>query len=208
MFFTKVFHADKSLDNERLELTDKGTRYSLGPSLTLRNCTLVLKVSARNLFIHQGTRLVDCSIEVTQELVNHQEWIYAQLKGCRFKGRLSGCEFGHWPDYASDSGTGSIEDCDFSEAQLDGCRFHGCDMRTIKLPRWPCFTILDPIRRSQELMGKPWPGTVGPVTISMHATEPPSTVAVTWSASVLAKECRTTPEAIMAVLETCEGVVY
>ncbi|ATB32560.1 pentapeptide repeat-containing protein [Melittangium boletus] len=202
-----VVFRDKEIRNERLELTDKGSLYFLSTNLTLRNCTVVLKVSAKNLIIKQA-QFINCTFDVKQELVNHQEWIYAQLKGCRFKGRLSGCEFGHWPDYASDSGTGSIEDCDFSEAQLDGCRFHGCDMRTIKLPRWPCFTILDPIRRSQELMGKPWPGTVGPVTISMHATEPPSTVAVTWSASVLAKECRTTPEAIKAVLETCEGIFY
>ena len=44
-----VVFNDREIENKRLELTDPKTNYILGPNLTLRNCTLVLKVSARHL---------------------------------------------------------------------------------------------------------------------------------------------------------------
>ena len=78
MLAKKVFYEDKHLENERLELTDKGTLYFLGRNLTLKNCTLVLKVAASNLFI-RDVRFTDCIFEVKQELKNHQQWIRASL---------------------------------------------------------------------------------------------------------------------------------
>jgi hypothetical protein len=209
MLAKKVFYEDKHLENERLELTDRGTLYFLGGNLTLKNCTLVLKVAARNLFI-DGVRFIDCTFEVKQELINHQQWIRASLKGCRFKGRLSGCEFGHWPEYGKqpEYQLGSIEDCDFSEARLDGCRFHGGDPRTLLFPKWPCFTFLDPVGKSRELSTLQWPGNIGPVVIEDLARYPPSTTALTWFAPDFAKRSRCTPEEIKAVLDQLDCIVY
>src|SRR5688500_19043058 len=143
-----VVFNDREIENERLELTDAKANYILGPNLTLRNCTLVLKVSARRLSLKQA-RFIGCTFELKQELINYQQWISASLQGCRFKGRLTGGDFGHWPEYSSLPWDqhGSIEDCDFTEARLDGCRFHGCDPATLRFPKWPCFTFLDPIGR-------------------------------------------------------------
>ncbi|PTL79518.1 pentapeptide repeat-containing protein [Vitiosangium sp. GDMCC 1.1324] len=207
MFFTKVFYEDKEIENERLELTDKKSLYFLGHNLTLRNCTLVLKVSARNLFF-DAVRFIDCTFEVKQELKNHQQWVFASLKGCRFKGRLSGCDFGRWPGYSEGWEHGSIEDCDFTEARLDGCRFHGCDVRTLRFPKWPCFTFLDPVGRSRELATVEWPGSIGPVVIEDLARYPPSTVALTWFAPDFAKRSGTTAEALKAVIEKFDCIVY
>jgi hypothetical protein len=203
-----VIIEDRKIENERLELTDKDSLYFLGPNLTLRNCTVVLKVSARNLLFDQGTRFIDCTFEVKQELKNHQNWVFASLKGCRFKGRLSGCDFGHWPSYSEKAGHGSIEDCDFTEARLDGCRFMGCDPRTLRFPKWPCFTILDPVGRSNELNSVPWPGRVGPIIIETLRTEPPITAALTEHALSIAKRYGTTPEELRAVIEKFDGIVY
>jgi hypothetical protein len=199
----------KEMANERLELTDKNALYSLGPNLTLRNCTLVLKVSARHLFF-EGARFIDCTFEVKQELKNHQAWVAASLKGCRFKGRLTGCDFGHWPEYSSLPGYqhGSIEDCDFTEARLDGCRFHGCDPATLRFPKWPCFTFLDPIGRSRELNSVQWPGRVGPIVIESLYKQPPSTVALTEHALSVAKQFDTTPEALRAIIERFNCIAY
>jgi hypothetical protein len=36
-------------------------------------------------------------LELTEK--NYQSWVAASFKGCRFKGRLSGCDFGYWPEY-------------------------------------------------------------------------------------------------------------
>lgn len=199
---------DREIVGEQLELTDKVANYILGPNLTLKNCTLVLKVPARRLSIKQA-RFIDCTFLVKQELKNHQDWLAAALIGCRFKGRLSGCDFGHWPEYTSLPWYqhGSIKDCDFTEALLQGCRFHGCDPATLRFPAWPCFTILDPIGHAGELNRASWPGRVGPVAIETLASEPPTTRALTENALALAKQLDATPEQLRAVIERFAFIV-
>jgi hypothetical protein len=208
-WLTNVLIENKAFENERLELTDKDSLYFLGPNLTLHHCTVVLKMPARRLHI-LGARFTDCTFEVKQELKNHQDWIRASLKGCRFKGRLSGCDFGHWPEYGKEPEyqLGSIEDCDFSEARLDGCRFHGCDPRTLRFPRWPCFTFLDPIGRAPELRRGKWPNLFGSVVVDDLHNQPPSTVALTKYAPAVAKKLETTPEELRAVIEQFDCIVY
>jgi hypothetical protein len=208
-WLTNVLIENKEMKNERLEVTDKDSLYFLGPHLTLRNCTVVLKVPARRLHI-LGARFIDCTFEVKQELKNHQSWVSASLKGCRFKGRLSGCDFGHWPEYGSEPWYqhGSIEDCDFSEARLDGCRFMGCDPSTLRFPKWPGFTILDPIGRSRELNSINWPGRFGRIVMEGLHKQPPRTKALSLSATVESKHFETTPEALKAVIEKFDFIVY
>ncbi|MFL5350651.1 MAG: hypothetical protein ACJ8AT_38255 [Hyalangium sp.] len=193
---------DREIANERLEL-GSGVVYFLGPNLTLRNCTLVLGVSARNLIIPQA-RLLDCTVIIKRELMNFR-WESAHLKGCRFKGRFTGNDFGEWSDAP---GEGSIEDCDFSEATLHATRFLGCDARTIRFPSWPCFTLFDSVRRARELSALPWPGTAGRIEMQGFERDPPSTVALTYSAVEIAKRRGTTPEAIKALIENLDGVYY
>jgi hypothetical protein len=204
-----VIIEDKKIENERFEVTDKESLYFLGPNLTLRHCTVVLKVPARRLHI-LGARFIDCTFEVKQELKNHQDWIRASLEGCRFKGRLTGCEFGHWPEYLDEPAyqLGSFKDCDFTEAQLNACRFHGCDPATLRLPKWPCFTFLDPIGRASELRGGKWPELFGSVIVEDLHDEPPRTVALTYHAPTIAKQLETTPEALRAVIERFDCILY
>lgn len=173
------------------ELIDIGRDvvYFLGPNLTLRHCTLVLQIAARNLVIPQA-RFIDCTFVVKRELKEFR-WGNAHLKGCRFTGRLSGNDFGELP-YSP--GKGSIEGCDFTEATLQGCRFVGCDARTIRFPSWPCFTLLEPVRRWRELSTYPWPGSIGHITIEGLEISPATTAAVTFSAPVIAERHGTTPE--------------
>jgi hypothetical protein len=136
--------------------------------------------------------------------------VAASLKGCQFKGRLTGCDFGHWPEYSSLPWYqhGSIEDCDFTEARLDACRIMGCDPATIRFPRWPCFTFLDPIRRAPELRSVTWPDLFGRVVVKHLHTEPPSTVATTYHAPTIAKQLETTPEELKAVIEQFDCIVF
>ncbi|MDY7226388.1 hypothetical protein [Hyalangium rubrum] len=194
---------DRELTNERLEL-GSGTTYFLGPNLTLKNCTLVLKVSSRSLIVPQA-RFIDCTLDVRKELKGFR-WEHAIFKSCRFTGRLRGNDFGRWPD--SLGAQGGIEDCDFTGAHLDGCRFIGCDTRTLRFPEWPCFTLLDPGQRWREWSAVAWPGDIGRVVIRGFEEYPPLTVAVTYSAPDLAKRSGTTPEAIKATLQHLDGVKY
>ncbi|MDC0709355.1 hypothetical protein POL68_12855 [Stigmatella sp. ncwal1] len=189
------------LANERIEIGTDAVCF-LGPELTLRDCTLVLSGTARNLIIPHA-RFIGCTFEAKRELKGFL-WDKAHLKNCRFIGNFRGNDFGEWP-YSP--GKGSIEGGDFTHARLDACRFFGCDVRTLRFPSWPCFTLVDPVRRWRELRAHPWPGDIGPVVMEGLAQDPPSTVAMTYSATALAKRSGTTPEAIKVVLEKIEGVV-
>ncbi|MBM7115727.1 hypothetical protein [Archangium primigenium] len=207
--FGNVLFENKDIENERLELTDKEAHYFLGPNLSMLSCTLVLKVSARRLFF-DGARFINCTFEVKQELKNHQQWVAASLKGCRFKGKLTGCDFGYWPEYSSLPGYqhGFIEDCDFTEARLDACRIMECDPSTIRFPKWPCFTILNPIERAAELRSVKWPGRYGSVVVDELHTHPARTKALTDHAPTVAKRLGTTPEELRAVIEKFDCIVY
>ncbi|MET0403881.1 MAG: hypothetical protein ABW123_15830 [Cystobacter sp.] len=204
-----VIFKDQEIENERLELTDKNSLYYLSTGLVLRNCTIILKVPASRLIIKQAT-FINCTFEVKQELKNHQDWICASLKGCRFKGKLTGCDFGFWPDYGSDPWYqhGAIEDCDFSEARLDGCRIIGCDPATLRFPKWPCFTILDPVERERELNSIQWPGGFRPIVVEGEDRDPAHTTAVALYAPSLARRRKTTEEAFRTVVEQFDSIVY
>ncbi|QRO02503.1 hypothetical protein JRI60_13430 [Archangium violaceum] len=194
------------MEGERLELTDTKALYWLGPDLTLRRCTLILGVGGRSLCL-SSSRLIDCTIQVKRQL-GAKAWTKVALKGCRFKGRYTSCDFGPWYGYTEGWEQGAVEDCDFSEAQLDGCRFHGCDVRTLRLPVWPCFTIVDPLRWAAELHRVTWPGHFGEVVVADLASEPRSTTGVTWHAPSVAKRMNTTPEELKVAIERFDFIVY
>ncbi|MBN1207617.1 MAG: hypothetical protein JXB05_22320 [Myxococcaceae bacterium] len=206
MWLNNVTFEDKLLENERLELRDKDALYYLGPNFTLRSCTLVLRVPARQLLLC-GVKFIDCTLEVKRELKN-LPWYTASLKGCRLTGRFLGCDFGHMseavlPHYD----VGHIEDCDFTAAFLHGCRFVGCDARTLQLPRWPHFTILEPHRRSREFASILWPKEIRAWFTTFHM-DPERTAATTFSATALAKEAGISEERIRALLEGHSDVLY
>lgn len=195
--------SDREIVNEQFVLDSKTEVYYLGHNLTLRNCTLVLKIPARALVIAQ-TRLIDCTVEAKRELTGFR-WETSFLKGCRFTGRFSGNDFGRYPDSIPGGG---IEACDFSQAVLDACRFLDCEASSLRFPPWPCFTILNPVQRSAELRAVQWPGDIGPVVVEGWLRGPPITAALSYSAVTLAKRSGTTPEAIKATLEQLGGVLY
>lgn len=194
--------SNQEIANERLVLDSATELYYLGPALTLRNCTLVVKIPAKALVVNQ-THLINCTIEVARVLKNFR-WDHAHLTGCQFKGRFVGNDFGNWREATQ----ASIVDCDFSSAHVDQTRFLHCDAQSLRFPPWPCFTIFDPVRRWRDLNALAWPGDIGPVVIEGYAERPLSTAAVTYSAPELAKRRGTTPEAIKAVLEKLDGVYY
>jgi hypothetical protein len=205
MWLDNIYYEDREIEDERVEVTDPNGLYFLGPRLVLRRCTVIIRVPARQLHVCPS-RFIDCTIEVKRELKN-LAWVEAKLQGCRFKGRMTGCDFGPWTDYSEHWREGFIEDCDFTEARLDGCRFHGCDVRTLRLPRWPCFTILEPVRRARELNRVQWPGRFGPVIVEGLSEEPPSASAVTFHAPSVAERQKTTAEELKSVLEKFDFIL-
>jgi hypothetical protein len=201
-----IIYENQEMEDQRLELKAEPNRLIyLGPALTLRRCTVVVRVASSRLLL-RPTNFIDCAIEVKQELKNFS-WTCASLKGCRIQGRMYGCDFGAWPGYATGWEHGAVEDCDLSEARLDLCRFQSCDPRTLRLPRWPCFTILNPVGRGRELSSVEWPGSFRPVRLEGQYKELPTTVALSFYAPAEAKRSGTTEEELKAAIERFDFIV-
>jgi hypothetical protein len=197
-----IHYEKREIIGERLELL-KGPFYWLGPDLTLRDCTVIISAARRALSLVSG-QLVNCTIQAKGQLKG-LPWATMKLKGCRFKGSYTGNDFGFREDVDERWRAGGIEDCDFSEAQLEGCRFFNCDMTSIRLPRWPCFTFLDARRHATELARRAWPGSFDSV-IRTVCDPPKGTVASAWHAPTLAKKSDTTVEELRAALEGAPGI--
>lgn len=147
----------QTIESEDIVLTQERLNY-LGPELRLIRCRLCIKAMAWYVLI-PGAEFVDCQIEAGRKLINFQQWCSADIWGCIFKGHYYGNDFGNRPEYFGSSVyRGSIRDCDFSNAILDACRFMHTDMSTIKLPNWPCFTILKPRQQAERIETFNWPG--------------------------------------------------
>jgi hypothetical protein len=203
----KVILKNKSMEGQRLELCGKNVRYYLGPNLTLRRCTVVLGMPSR-LFHLNGPRFIDCTIEAKRQL-KEVRWYTANLKGCRFTGRFFSCDFGQLPNpmAAYHEDVGGIEDCDFTAADIHACQFAGCDTSTLKFPRWPYFTLLDPYRRHREYASILWPREIRSWFIGfddLHKTA----AAITYSATALAKEAGVSEDRIKALLEGHADIIY
>ena len=197
-----IHFKDREIVGERLELT-KGPLYWLGPNLTVRDCTVIISAARRSLTMMSG-QFINCTIQVKGEMKS-LGWGPMKLVGCSFKGRFGGNDFGFREDLDERRKLGGIEYCDFSEAQLNGCRFFNCDMSTIRLPRWPCFTFMDARRHVAELGQREWPGSFGSV-IKVVCDAPEGTVASTWHAPTVAEKMDTMVEELRAALERAPGI--
>jgi hypothetical protein len=201
-----VIFQNETMEGQPLELGDHTFRFYLGPNLVMRRCTLVLRVPSDLLHL-VGVRFIDCTIEVKKQL-KEVNWYGAHLKGCRFTGRLIDCEFGHKSSAViPHRDLGGIEDCDFSAAHLHGCRFVGCDASTLRFPRWPYFTLLEPYRRSREFAAMMWPREIR-AWFTAFDRYPETTAAMTYSAAALAKEAGVNEDRIKALLEGHSDILY
>jgi hypothetical protein len=131
---------DTNIRDEEI-VFDDGKVWVLGQSSSFKGCTLICNVASSN-FIPSATTLDHCEIiaRVTMFMI---PWTTVELIECTFKGRFSGCDFGPRPDLGREEARGTVIKCDFSQANLDACRFFNVDWRTLKFPAWPCFTIID-----------------------------------------------------------------
>jgi hypothetical protein len=84
----------------------------------------------------------------------------------------------------------------------------GSDPSTLRFPKWPCFTILDPIARASELRSVKWPGLVGDVIVDDLHTHPSPTKALTYYAPILAERLEASTEEIKAVIEQFDCILY
>jgi hypothetical protein len=193
----------QTIADQEIVLTNEQKNF-LGPELTFENCRLIFRCAHTSLIITR-TKFINCRIEIRRKLVNFQ-WLHAWLQDCKFTGTLRGNDFGHWPPAFEDMA--GIRDCDFSEATLDRCRFVDCPIETIALPKWPCFTILNPRQNRSR-----FETIKSPVDLSFlsrpYIPPPENAVAITYHAPSFLKEEKLegSEENLKATLESLDFVL-
>jgi hypothetical protein len=85
----------------------------------------------------------------------------ARFINSRFHGVFSGIDFGRSHNTERDGDFGAIENCDFTNATLDGCRFVNADVSTLTFPRNGHAVLIEPFRRAADVAAITWPGHLG-----------------------------------------------
>lgn len=132
---------DQRIEGEHLVLNAGEINY-LGPNLELCNCKVEIKVPTKDLVVSQVS-MINCEIVFPKKTINY-DWYRTKFGDCKFTGWISGHDFGYSPKVRNS--IGEVVNCDFTEAILDGCRFYKVEVKDVRLPRWPCFAVLNPFQ--------------------------------------------------------------
>lgn len=171
--YSKLVEKDIKLSNETTNL--------LGPELYLEKCSIESDCDQHALFI-SGIKMVGGKFPQIRPLTNfHFERAY--FSNVKFCGNFIGCDFGGWEDPERPL----VEECDFTTAILDGCRFLNCDVHNINFPKWPCFTLLNPAAARSVVLSRPWPSKIG-LVLDIYTDNDPGCVAICGSARRLAEK--------------------
>lgn len=171
---------NQHLSQREISITDDEVNV-LGPDLVLEGCSILSSCTAEALVI-AGLRMKEGAFDQRSPLSNYH-FERAHFEGVSFVGSYSGCDFGDWD---SDQKS-SIVNCDFTNARLDGCRFLRCKTETIRFPKWPYFTIINPGAARQYVLSQSWPGRVA-TTLGIYTDVDPECVAITGDAERIAKK--------------------
>jgi len=185
--------------HERLFLSNVEVN-ALGPDLELEHCEIFSDCVWKSLLI-SGMRMTGGRFVQQDRTLSDFHFENVHFRGVGFSGNFSGCDFGDWDSLKKSS----IADCDFSAARLDGCRFLNCDIDTIELPRWPCFTIVGLGDARDFVSGYQWPGKVG-ITLDVYTDNDPECVAICGDAQRMAKPSGIVLEDLRASLQLIPGI--
>ena len=195
------------VENQHLVWNDRQRIYYVGPDSEFRDSQIDIVVPRAGLILVR-TRFVGCTIRFKRPM-NEFRFDGARFENCRLTGRFSSCDFGRrddekdFPAYFPEAG---IVDTDLSQARLDGCRFINCDLSTVELPRWPCFTIRDPEAMYEHISALPWPAQTRFI-VGEPGEDPPNTAGASWDARDVCKQFGGTVEELRAVVAQIPGVI-
>lgn len=194
---------DSLLEGMDITLAAANTRLQIARSV-IRECVVTGNVPASGLTVVDA-EFDRCKIKWKKPLVN-MSWLATRFKWCTFEGKFLSNRFGHMKEEGPRS-LGSVEDCDFSHAELHGSDFINCDMPDIHLPSWPCFTLLYPAKFARDLQDQ-MQRCPKALKTALEVTSKSSSevAAVVWSAMRLAKEDLASLETLRTYIAGLPGV--
>lgn len=152
---------NQTVQNETIVLRESEHEY-LGPDATFRNCLIwIQRKSTRSLLICENTHFVGCEFRCTAYTKNFGSWGNASYIDCSFVGRYMGHNFAQSPPTVLSTGEPYpemiVENCDFSEASLEGFQTFDVSLDEMTFPKWPGFTIAEPRKNVEDLLASDLP---------------------------------------------------
>lgn len=201
-----LYLRNSTLRDEEIVIRREDQFHSSIADVRLERCRIVIDQAGTEFGFGAPCDFTDCFVVTKKPLKNFQVWTAVRLRRCKFVGTFIGNDFGHWSDAElAQLKYGCVEDCDFTDATLDGCRFLNVSIENIRLAPWPQFILPYPgraikvdssgmstgIRRFLEVCAR------NPIT---------QVTAVTDDAFTLCKYLKVTEEELKAVLHAIETV--
>jgi hypothetical protein len=198
-----LFICDRQLVGEEIILGTARAKDRLVQS-TCRHCTL--KIANSHAVTIGNCYLNECIFD-PQKTVN-ATWLDNYWEKCVFLGDYNSTHFGQ---KAVDTetypwGAIAVRGCDFTQATMHVCAFNRTDINSIKFPRWPCFTIIQPSKHRLvwEKMLLPLPEWL---MRSWYCETSPVDAEVLHWPTIAKKWCPDhDPDEVKAVLETLDFV--
>jgi hypothetical protein len=163
--------SNQTLIGETVTLSEEACRGLVDSTLSSGTLRLERRSSRIGIML-VNTSVIDSEvIAVTKQ--KDDRLFKARFVNCRFKGTFSGIDFGKSHDVERDGDHGGVENCDFTEATLDGCRFFHVEPAAVKLPGWPHVAMVDLSQRADDIEAMTWPGQLG-IYMKVCANQPAS----------------------------------
>jgi hypothetical protein len=188
------------LSHQRILLSNSEMNV-LGPELRLEQCNVISDTVGKGLIV-AGFSMIGGTFEQRRALYNFH-FKRTHFQGVTFSGVYVGCDFGGWEP----SEMASIENCNFIDATLDGCRFLNCETKTIKFARWPCFTIHNPNMAREYVLSQKWPVKVG-IVLDVYTNMDPECVAICGNAASISKNSSVSLEDLRILLAMIPNIQF
>jgi hypothetical protein len=190
---------DTKLCGQRLLLSNVDVNF-LGPNLILDECEVHSDCENKALVISGLTMSGGRFFQQSHTLVDFH-FQRAHFAGVQFIGSLAGCTFGDWDSVQNSS----IQGCDFTEAKLADSRFLNCDVKSIRFPKWPGFTLVQPSAARDFVLSRPWPSKTR-IALDVYTDHDPECVAICGDAAQLAKSDDVLLNELRALLQRIPGI--
>jgi len=170
-----------------------GELTGLGPALTLQNCRITCRTTARELVLID-TEMQQC-IFVAKKKITGYKFLRARFYDCALEGTYSGCDFGKRLENYNNMG--DVARCDFTNARLDACRFFNCSLDGMKFSTSATNIVLIHPNRT-AFIGKAENLPVGlRIYLKVANNQPPDCTALVDEVELAAKRLRVSPKELL-----------
>lgn len=196
---------DQNISAQTIEIGPSGVSHVLRCSLS--GCRLIIDSADSGDGLYDSL-LIDCRIEYKRALKDYQVFSN-DLVRCAIKGKFVGVDWGMSP-YVNPitkqpDGRGSVQDCDFTQAALDLCRFFSVDVSRQKFAGLPQFVVRLPNTSASADFDRPWPGNLNRF-LSLLQEEEPVVTGMTGTTTDFKRRYKVTEEELLEALSRLDAI--